>query len=62
MLASDAMNWNKGDVVQLKSGGPIMTVTDIYSDGSVGCTWFIKDELRQGSFPAQSLDRYKPHL
>ena len=30
---------NKGDVVQLKSGGPIMTVEEV-SEGGVFCIWF----------------------
>lgn len=34
------MNFQPGDVVQLKSGGPLMTVSKIDSDGDVYCTWF----------------------
>lgn len=34
--------WNIGDVVQLKSGGPLMTVAaDGYNEGSVLCFWFV---------------------
>ena len=29
-----------GSVVQLKSGGPIMTVIKVKDDGSAICTWF----------------------
>ena len=29
-----------GDVVQLKSGGPSMTVVGIGTDGKVACKWF----------------------
>ena len=29
-----------GDVVTLKSGGPVMTVTDIQDDGQAQCQWF----------------------
>lgn len=34
----------EGSLVQLKSGGPIMTVEDIDIDDSVTCIWFEKDE------------------
>jgi len=57
-----------GDVVQLKSGGPIMTVNGfmIGRDGKpdpddVQCTWFdSKKELKSGRFPAATLERYDP--
>lgn len=29
-----------GDVVQLKSGGPKMTIEDRKDDGRFGCVWF----------------------
>jgi len=32
------MPFNVGDVVQLKSGGPLMTVTGVGSN--ITCTWF----------------------
>lgn len=31
-----------GDVVQLKSGGPRMTVTGPYNDKDVTCVWFVE--------------------
>jgi uncharacterized protein YodC (DUF2158 family) len=34
------MEFQVGDVVSLKSGGPEMTVESIESDGNVLCTWF----------------------
>ncbi len=36
-----------GDIVQLKSGGPRMTVESIESAGAAFCVWF--DETPQGS-------------
>ncbi len=39
-----------GDVVQLKSGGPLMTVSDIDND-EVYCNWFDKNnKLVENSF------------
>ena len=49
-----------GDVVQLKSGGPTMTVTNVAGTDAVSCTWF--DNLYQeknGKFPEAALEIYK---
>lgn len=43
-----------GDVVQLKSGGPLMTVFEI--DGSsVHCRWFDGHDEKASSFPSEML-------
>ncbi len=39
-----------GDVVQLKSGGPYMTVTEIDSDSDAHCVWFINDEQQHQNY------------
>lgn len=45
----------KGDVVGLKSGGPVMTVCDT-KNTLVRCQWFNdKDELKVEDFPIESL-------
>ena len=52
-----------GSVVQLKSGGPIMTVrwTEMGTDGApyVCCDWFVEDKppwtKESGTFPESSL-------
>lgn len=45
-----------GDVVQLKSGGPEMTIYRI--DGSdIACTWFVKQEPKYNSFPKEVLEK-----
>lgn len=51
------MTFNIGDTVQLKSGGPDMTVTWINDDsGMTRCTWRDdSDALQAAEFPAESL-------
>jgi uncharacterized protein YodC (DUF2158 family) len=49
---------NAGDLVKLKSGGPIMTVSAYEaSGGSYLCQWFDDDELNDGFFSFDSLIR-----
>lgn len=46
-----------GDIVQLKSGGPLMTVTEADHVDSIGVTWFDdKKELKYGMFPSHALN------
>jgi uncharacterized protein YodC (DUF2158 family) len=49
------MSFNVGDTVQLKSGGPIMTVEELGSDNYVCCLWFEKSKMERGNFPAATL-------
>lgn len=52
-----------GDVVQLKSGGPLMTVSNPGNEGStMTCEWFTKDgESRADKFhPATLVNRPPP--
>ena len=44
-----------GDVVQLRSGGPKMTVHGLVSDGDVICQWFEGNEVHEESFPKEAL-------
>jgi uncharacterized protein YodC (DUF2158 family) len=50
------MAFQIGDIVQLKSGGPHMTVTRS-EDESISCTWFDKNQQRhdEGGFPPGAL-------
>lgn len=48
-----------GDVVQLKSGGPQMTVELIDDTGMVACTWMDGTKLERRSFVAATLTIYK---
>ncbi len=45
-----------GDVVQLKSGGPFMTVSAV-EDDSLYCIWFDKTEQKQGRFKPATLNK-----
>ena len=56
------MDFKKGDEVQLKSGGPNMTVSHaVGSDGNVGCQWFNQDggsfELKGARFDPATLKK-----
>lgn len=54
--------WKIGDVVQLKSGGPIMAVfaVGVYSSGpGVLCTWFDGKKTAQHVFPPDAVERYE---
>ncbi|WP_093983993.1 YodC family protein [Shewanella algae] len=45
-----------GDVVQLKSGGPLMTIINVI-EGKALCTWFDdKKELKTANFPIVVLE------
>lgn len=45
-----------GDVVQLNSGGPMMTVREHYEDDKWACTWFDGAEVYSDVFPAAVLN------
>ncbi|TGV05219.1 DUF2158 domain-containing protein [Alcaligenaceae bacterium 429] len=53
------VKWNIGDVVQLRSGGPRMTVTQLgLTHGRVECSWFVADtELRSAVSDSQGVVR-----
>lgn len=62
-------NFQRGDVVVLKSGGPKMTVEDTgdYSQGmgigpkdGVSCIWFDKTKRMNGVFDAATLEKAPP--
>ncbi|MGD1319515.1 DUF2158 domain-containing protein [Chryseobacterium sp. 2R14A] len=49
-------NLKKGDLVVLKSGGPIMTVKHEMANGTWECSWFDKAQVLQfGYFTAPQL-------
>lgn len=53
------VKWQIGDVVQLKSGGPHMTVTQLgLTHGRVECSWFVEEtELRSAFIHSQAIAR-----
>ncbi|MEO6924451.1 MAG: DUF2158 domain-containing protein [Bryocella sp.] len=44
-----------GDVVQLKSGGPKMTVNGLDEYGNAFCLWFADSKVDSKSFAAETL-------
>jgi uncharacterized protein YodC (DUF2158 family) len=55
-----AEGFNVGDVVQLKSGGPKMTVIEvgrspITSEATIHCTWFAGARSERAVFPPDAL-------
>jgi uncharacterized protein YodC (DUF2158 family) len=51
--------FKQGDIVQLNSGGPKMTVAGFHKDGSVFCQWFAGSKLQDGYFQKISLKPVK---
>lgn len=49
--------YKEGDLVQLKSGGPVMTVTSVSPRGDhVTAMWFSGKKLEEGHFPMIALE------
>ena len=57
-------DFTAGTLVQLKSGGPVMTVEKVYTapDGDlrVSCQWFDKSKPSSEKFRPEMLKEYKP--
>jgi uncharacterized protein YodC (DUF2158 family) len=53
------MDFEIGDVVKLRSGGPKMTVHGLVSDGDVVCQWFEGNEVHEENFPKDALQRHE---
>jgi uncharacterized protein YodC (DUF2158 family) len=49
------MDFKIGEVVQLKSGGPLMTVDNINPHDMINCIWFDLREKKSDVFPAAAL-------
>lgn len=48
-------NYDTGDLVRLKSGGPTMTVAQQSDVSGVKCQWFAGKKMESGWFPPESL-------
>ena len=50
-------NFKIGDVVQLKSGGPLMTITYLWEGNTVSTAWHgYKMKIKKSSFKAELLN------
>lgn len=57
------MNFQIGDVVYLKSGGPAMTVNQIYQKmGTTHCVWFVQNEQKEFIFNQDTLTKDNPQV
>ena len=54
--------WKVGDTVRLKSGGPVMTVTNVTKDDDlVWVSWFDSaGNPYEGSYPEDALEESRP--
>lgn len=57
MSSSPTDGFKPGDLVQLKSGGPIMTVERVPEHGGVWASWFAYADRRNEHFASESLQR-----
>ncbi|MGY3943731.1 YodC family protein [Aeromonas tecta] len=49
------LKFSIGDVVRLKSGGPLMTITETFTNGKCCCTWFKELQDVSSIFVQESL-------
>jgi uncharacterized protein YodC (DUF2158 family) len=54
------MSLKIGDTVQLKSGGPIMTIDDVFDDNTVSCTWSAGKQAKGKVFNLDTLQKVDP--
>lgn len=60
-MRAQPLQHQQGDVVQLKSGGPKMTIDSLFEDGMARCQWFAGSKLEIGVFPIISLVAADPN-
>ena len=63
MKRSSDEKWKVGDLVQFKSGGPVMAVQSLSTtDNYYWRQWFAGKKLERGNFPDDSLIAAKTEL
>ena len=53
------MTFSVGDLITLKSGGPLMTISEVGSNAKCVCIWFVNAEsekFNSGVFPNAALE------
>lgn len=56
MATEKVARYKIGMTVMLRSGGPVMTVSSVYPHkDKYDCQWFDGNELKEGTFPEDSL-------
>lgn len=53
------MSFQKGDLVRLKSGGPVMTVTLVLGS-TMECKWFSGSKSQKDRYAIEALDAVDP--
>ena len=48
--------FEEGDTVRLKSGGPLMTIKTLHNDETIWCEWFSNQKLEGAEFKPASLE------
>jgi uncharacterized protein YodC (DUF2158 family) len=57
--AKSNSQFKTGDIVQLKSGGPKMTVSEVSElTGDVHCQWFAGSKLSRGRFEPNAIELF----
>ncbi|ASP40341.1 DUF2158 domain-containing protein [Bacterioplanes sanyensis] len=52
-------SFKAGDLVQLKSGGPLMTVEAVVGNGQIACYWFDQATVKNYIFKDVTLEKHE---
>lgn len=50
-------DFKPGDLVTLRSGGPVMTLIRFNADGEAYCVWFVDGSPQASTFPPHALEK-----
>lgn len=53
-----ASEFKSGDIVQLKSGGPKMTVDQLFGDGTMRVRWFAGSKMETAVVTTKTIEQY----